>query len=91
MLFNLPVGRTVVVVVVVEVVVGLEKGLSNCLIFSLGPLLLSESPPATLKRLARSILTPPDFCKIFSIEIGVVATDGHPVNSVVALKVKKSG
>ena len=34
---------------------------------------------------AKSILTPPAWARSLSIEIGVVETVGHPVNSVVAL------
>lgn len=72
------VGRMVVVVVVVVVVVGRVNGLSGCVGMRESISGLSEA--ALLKSDAKSSLTAPDCWRSFSMEIGVVATVGHPVN-----------
>lgn len=82
---NLPVGFTVVVVVVVVVVVGNENGLSGAIGAESMPEFPFTLPKALLNNEAISIFSPPDCCKSLSIDIGVVATVGHPVNSVVTL------
>lgn len=86
MIKHSPVGLTVVVVVLVVVVVGSEKGLSGGKGAESTPEFPLTFPSALLNNAEISILSAPDCASSLSIERGVVATVGHPVNSVVALK-----
>lgn len=78
-----PVGLTVVVVVEVVDVVGNENGLSGRVDWASAGFASGSMTP--LNNEAKSILTPPACARSLSMEIGVVETVGHPVNSVVAL------
>lgn len=65
-------------------VVGLVNGLSGWVGANDG---IPDAPE--LNSEAKSNFIPPDCWRSFSIDIGVVETVGHPVNSVVALCNKK--
>lgn len=69
----------------VVVVVGSENGLSGMSGTESMPEFPFTLPKALLNNEEISIFSPPDCCSSFSIETGVVATVGHPVNSVVTL------